>query len=263
MCKETVVLQSDHLIRRNILIMFLISSHSETATAGHLEGNLEYVTEVILCVLLPTCWQEGRGPSLARSSSHSGESPVQAKLSRTFSSAWARCLTTSRCRPSSARNTSSITCRTTGGKTKGRTDPQWNYVLTFALLCVLLNGNSEKKVYRFTHSFFLIWSHRIDLRLIDLQNLQMVETDLTANKLRRKSTPARSGTVPVWGSEGAEGSRMAGDSRIWKSPGNRPPDRTGWDHSQRGPATKHVHIMSVKQTKKRQLQTRKDIKHVV
>lgn len=145
MCKETVVLQSDHLIRRNVLIMFLISSHSETATAGHLEGNLEYVTEVILCVLLPTCWQEGRGPSLARSSSHSGESPVQAKLSRTFSSAWARCLTTSRCRPSSARNTSSITCRTTGGKTKGRTDPRWNHVLTFALLCVLLNGNSEKK----------------------------------------------------------------------------------------------------------------------
>lgn len=38
--KSTRVKKLYHLIRRNILIMFLISSHSETATAGHLEGNL-------------------------------------------------------------------------------------------------------------------------------------------------------------------------------------------------------------------------------
>lgn len=66
------------------------------------------------CMLLPTCWQVGKWPSLARISSHSGEWLIQAKLSTTFSSTWVRCVTTARGSPASARSTSSITCHSTG-----------------------------------------------------------------------------------------------------------------------------------------------------
>lgn len=74
--------------------------------------------QVLLCVSLQTCWQVGSWPSLARISSHSGESLAQAELSTTFSSTWARCLNTAEGRPTSARSTSSITWRTAGKQDK-------------------------------------------------------------------------------------------------------------------------------------------------
>lgn len=75
------------------------------------------LVRLFLCVLLPTCWQVGRWPSLSLISSHNGESLVHAMLSRTLSSTWARCVTTAWGRPTSARNSSSITCQETKLKT--------------------------------------------------------------------------------------------------------------------------------------------------
>lgn len=154
-------------VERNILIIFLILPRSNTC-------HQLLPVEMFLCVSLQTCWQVGSWPSLARISSHSGESLVQAKLSRTFFSTWARCLTTAQGRPTSARNTSSITCQTTGKKReedggflkvrKGVTLGSNPRPLGFEFGCQMLVSHKPPSFYETgMQTYFLLWSlsHKI------------------------------------------------------------------------------------------------------
>lgn len=214
MCKETVVLQINHFIRRNILIMFLISSHSETALPVTLKETWSTWPRWFCVFYCQPVGRRAEGPrwlgalptAVSRQSrpSSPGPSPPPGQ------GVWPH-------RDAGPLQPATPAQSPVGSQGKKKRQDRFSAKLCLNICPPVCSPSRQlrKKVYRFTHSFFLIWSHRIDLRLIDLQNLQMVDTDLIANKLRRKSTPARSGTVPVWGSEGAEGSRTAGDSRIW------------------------------------------------
>lgn len=71
------------------------------------------VVTVHVCNELRTCLQAGTCSLAPRRLSHRGESLLQARLSRTCSSTWFRCFTTSRKRPCSERTSTSITWRHT------------------------------------------------------------------------------------------------------------------------------------------------------
>lgn len=82
-------------------------THTHTMTWTS-EWNWTDVRRPVCCVLW-TCWQAGTWSLAPRRLSHRGEALVQARLSRTCSSTWFRCFTTSRNRPCSDRTNTSIT----------------------------------------------------------------------------------------------------------------------------------------------------------